>query len=118
MGAENYGQGSSREHAALAPMYLGVKAVIVKSFARIHRNNLINYGILPLEFADVSDYDSIDQGDEVSIAETKNSIENDKPMKLYNKTKGKEISLQANLSQREREMILVGGLLPYIKRGK
>ena len=67
VGGENYGQGSSREHAALAPMYLGLKAVLVKSFARIHRSNLINFGIIPLEFSSKSDYDSIDQGDELQI---------------------------------------------------
>jgi aconitate hydratase len=116
VGAENYGQGSSREHAALAPMYLGIKAVIAKSFARIHRNNLINYGILPLEFADAADYDTLDEGDEIGISNVKASVKSGESLLLHNKTKGKEIRLKANLSQRERELLLLGGLLPYLRR--
>jgi aconitate hydratase len=117
VGGENYGQGSSREHAALAPMYLGVKAVIAKSFARIHRNNLINYGILPLEFDNPAGYAALEQGDEVSISQLKESIKKGaQTLTLHNKTRGGEILLKVNLSPREREMILLGGLLAYIKQ--
>ena len=107
IGGENYGQGSSREHAALAPMYLGVKAVITKSFARIHLANLINFGILPLTFKDPSDYDKIEQGDELAL-----DISNiDKP-RLEDRTKGLNIAVVAQLSsERDRELILAGGAL-------
>ncbi len=116
VGGENYGQGSSREHAALAPMYLGVKAVIAKSFARIHRNNLINYGILPLEFVDATDYDVLSGRDEISLNKVRERIKNNQPLKLYIKAKDRKIVLKANLSERERDMILLGGLLPYIRK--
>jgi aconitate hydratase len=115
VGGENYGQGSSREHAALAPMYLGICAVIAKSFARIHRNNLINYGILPLEFATPSDYELLDMGDEIGLDRLRTSISNGQPLTLHNKTKDCKLTLQAGLSQREREIVLQGGLLPYLK---
>jgi aconitate hydratase len=107
IGGENYGQGSSREHAALAPMYLGVKAVITKSFARIHLANLINFGILPLTFKDPSDYDRIEQGDELAL-----DISNiDKP-RLEDRTKGLNIAVIPQLSsERDRELILAGGAL-------
>jgi predicted aconitate hydratase len=107
IGGENYGQGSSREHAALAPMYLGVKAVITKSFARIHLANLINFGILPLTFKDPSDYDRIEQGDELAL-----DISNiDKP-RLEDRTKGLNIAVIPQLSSvRDRELILAGGAL-------
>ena len=107
IGGENYGQGSSREHAALAPMYLGVKAVITKSFARIHLANLINFGILPLTFKDPSDYDKIEQGDELAL-----DISNiDKP-RLEDRTKGLNIAVVPQLSsERDREIILAGGAL-------
>ncbi|MGC2423953.1 MAG: aconitate hydratase [Nitrospirota bacterium] len=107
IGGENYGQGSSREHAALAPMYLGVKAVITKSFARIHLANLINFGILPLTFKDPSDYDKIEQGDELAL-----DISNiDKP-RLEDRTKGLKIAVVPQLSsERDRELILAGGAL-------
>jgi aconitate hydratase len=107
IGGENYGQGSSREHAALAPMYLGVKAVITKSFARIHLANLINFGILPLTFKDPADYDKIEQGDELAL-----DISNiDKP-RLEDRTKGLNIAVIPQLSsERDRELILAGGAL-------
>lgn len=117
VGGENYGQGSSREHAALAPMYLGIKAVIAKSFARIHRNNLINYGILPLEFVDATDYDILDIRDECSLNRVRDCIINNRLLRLYDKAKDRKILLKANLSERERDMILLGGLLPYIRQG-
>lgn len=116
VGGENYGQGSSREHAALAPMYLGIKAVIAKSFARIHRQNLINFGILPLRFADPTDYDSINQPDEVQIIGAADALrKGDSEFTMSNEASGRSIRLTTDLSDREREMILAGGRLNYIK---
>lgn len=116
VGGINYGQGSSREHAALAPLYLGVKAVIVKSFARIHRSNLINAGILPLTFVNESDYDLISQGDELSIPNVKTLIEEGKNLVVINKTTGKEIPVECELSDRTKDIIIAGGLLNYTKQ--
>ena len=115
VGGVNYGQGSSREHAALAPLYLGVKAVLVKSFARIHRSNLINAGILPLTFVNEADYDSISEGDELAIPDVKKLIMNDSELTVINKTTGKEIPVLCELSDRTRDIILAGGLLNYTK---
>ncbi len=115
IGGVNYGQGSSREHAALAPLYLGVKAVITKSFARIHKANLINAGILPLNFKNEADYDKISLGDELELANIKDIIANDKKIVLKNKTTGDEIELVAELSERDRDMLIDGGLLNYTK---
>ena len=115
VGGTNYGQGSSREHAALAPLYLGVKAIVCKSFARIHRQNLINNGILPLEFVNEGDYDSIDQGDVLVLENIREVIEKGLDIKLKNKTKGTEIPVKCELSERGKNMILAGGLLNYTK---
>ena len=115
IGGHNYGQGSSREHAALAPMYLGVKAVLVKSFARIHRANLINFGILPLTFVKETDYDLINQEDTLEIPDIRNLIINSKEVILINKSNDTKISLRHDLSDRQVEIILVGGLLNYTK---
>lgn len=115
VGGTNYGQGSSREHAALAPLYLGVKAIICKSFARIHRQNLVNNGIIPLEFVNEADYDNIDQGDELSIENIKDIIENSKEIIVKDKTKGIEIPVKCELSERGKGMILAGGLLNFTK---
>lgn len=115
IGGANYGQGSSREHAALVPLYLGVKAVITKSFARIHCANLINAGILPLNFKDEADYDKISQGDELSLPEIKNEIINDKPVTLRNLTTGDSYELKYDLSKRQKDIILAGGLLNYTR---
>ena len=115
VGGTNYGQGSSREHAALAPLYLGVKAIICKSFARIHRQNLINNGILPLEFANESDYDKIDQGDELVIANIREIIENNGKIFVENKTKSFSFEVKCELSERGKGMILAGGLLNFTK---
>jgi len=111
IGGENYGQGSSREHAALAPKYLGVKAVIVKSFARIHLANLVNFGIVPLTFDNPSDYDNIDQNDELELAIGKL----DKDVMLKNKTKGKDIVLKHSLSSLDAEILKSGGKLPWVR---
>ena len=116
IGGANYGQGSSREHAALVPLYLGVKAVITKSFARIHCANLINAGILPLNFQNPDDYDRIDQGDELSLIGIKNAIISNMPAKLVNITKNEEYTLKYDLSQRQKDIILAGGLLNYTKQ--
>ncbi len=113
IGGENYGQGSSREHAALAPKYLGVKAVIAKSFARIHKANLINFGILPLTFANPADYDSVNANDEVSIKDLHAAINTDC---FVANIGGKNIPLKLDISQRDRELLLAGGTLAYIKR--
>jgi len=115
IGGANYGQGSSREHAALAPLYLGVKAVIVKSFARIHKANLINAGIIPLTFKNEADYDKISLKDELVLNNIKELIKNDGKIVMLNKTTGDEIELVAELSQRDREMLIDGGLLNYTK---
>ncbi len=115
IGGANYGQGSSREHAALVPLYLGVKAVITKSFARIHCANLINAGILPLTFAKADDYDKITQGDELSLKGIKNAIINNEPAVLVNLTKNEEYAIDYDLSQRQKDIILAGGLLNYTK---
>lgn len=115
VGGTNYGQGSSREHAALAPLYLGVKAVIVKSFARIHRQNLINAGILPLEFANESDYDKIDQGDTLELSDVRSAIENGETITVRDVTKEFTFVVKCELSSRMRDIMLCGGLLDYTK---
>lgn len=111
VGGANYGQGSSREHAALAPMYLGVKAVITKSFARIHLANLINFGIIPLTFVNEADYDKIDQGDQLEL----NTKTIRKTMTLKNKTKGESYEVTHSLDPRAIEVIKAGGSLAYAK---
>lgn len=116
IGGANYGQGSSREHAALVPLYLGVKAVVAKSFARIHIANLVNAGILPFTFADESDYDKIDQMDELQLAAIRDCIENKKQVVLKNLTKNEAYLLDSShLSDRQRAMLLCGGLLDYTR---
>ena len=115
VGGANYGQGSSREHAALAPLYLGVKAVLTKSFARIHRANLINAGILPLEFENEADYDNINLGDELAISDLRDAVANGRQIVIANKTNGKEIKCNCELTERTRDIILAGGLLNYTK---
>ena len=116
VGGANYGQGSSSEHAALAPLYLGVKAVLVKSFARIHRANLINAGILPLTFANEADYDKIDQGDELELANVRKAIEaGESQLTLRDKTKGIDIPVLCELSGRTKDIVLAGGLLDYTR---
>ena len=116
VGGENYGQGSSREHAALAPLHLGVKAVLVKSFARIHRSNLINAGILPLTFVNEADYDKISQGDELALDGVRKAVEEGKSeLTLKNKTTGAEIPVLCELTGRTKDIILAGGLLDYTR---
>jgi len=116
VGGENYGQGSSREHAALAPMYLGIKWVLAKSFARIHKANLVNFGIIPLTFANSSDYGKIESGDGIRVENVRGSIEKDEPLTLINETKGTEIKAEYDLSERQRQTLLDGGLLNHVKK--
>ncbi len=116
IGGDNYGQGSSREHAALVPLYLGVKAVVAKSFARIHVANLINAGIVPLTFADPSDYDKINQGDKLVLSDIRNAIAAGKSnFTLLNATTGETVNLVGNYSTRQADILLAGGLLNYTK---
>ena len=116
IGGANYGQGSSREHAALVPLYLGVKAVITKSFARIHVANLVHAGLLPFTFANEADYDRIDQMDQLERADIRSAMENNTPVVLKNLTKNEEYPLDAShLSARQRAMLLCGGLLDYTR---
>ncbi|MCR4430312.1 MAG: aconitate hydratase [Tepidanaerobacteraceae bacterium] len=120
VGGANYGQGSSREHAALAPLYLGIKAVIAKSFARIHRQNLINFGILPLTFEDERDYDEINQavaadGDELVIENARERLLSD-AVEVKNLTRGRTFKVRHGLSERQKEIILSGGLLNFANR--
>jgi len=118
VGGANYGQGSSREHAALAPLYLGIKAVIVKSFARIHVANLINAGILPLTFKNESDYDRVSFGDTLALPDVRSRLERGEELVLENKTTGETLLLNAEFSERQTDMLLAGGLLNYTRLSK
>jgi len=116
VGGVNYGQGSSREHAALAPLYLGVKAVLVKSFARIHRANLINAGILPLTFVSEADYENIAEGDNLVIEGVREAVINGvTELTVVNKTNGKSIPVLCELTGRTKDIMLAGGLLDYTR---
>ncbi|MCM8814016.1 MAG: aconitate hydratase, partial [Candidatus Omnitrophica bacterium] len=112
---ESYGQGSSREHAAICPMYLGVKAVIAVSFERIHAANLVNFGILPLRFAAAADYRRLEVGDVLEISDILRALIHDEPLKLTNKTKGEQLNVQCELSARQREILRAGGLLNFTR---
>jgi aconitate hydratase len=116
VGGDNYGQGSSREHAALAPKFLGLRAVIAKSFARIHWQNLANFGVLALEFADPSDYDRIDTNDELVLGDLHDALGRSRSVTVENSTKGEAIELRHRLSPRQVEMIIAGGLIPTLKQ--
>ncbi|MFO7677641.1 MAG: aconitate hydratase [Thermoplasmatota archaeon] len=111
----SYGQGSSREHAALCPMYMGVKAVIAKSMERIHNANLINFGILPLNFKDEKDYDTIDQGDDLEIPNIKKLLKEGKNLVVKNKTKKTKFEVVYTLSDRQKNILLAGGALNQMK---
>lgn len=115
IGGSNYGQGSSREHAALVPLYLGIKAVVAKSYARIHCANLANAGLIPLQFVDEADYDRIDQMDELRLPRIKEELKQGTQVTLEDVTKGFAVQVEAQLTQRQREMVLAGGLLNYTK---
>lgn len=116
VGGSNYGQGSSREHAALAPLYLGIKAVLAKSFARIHMANLINSGILPLVFENEADYDTIDLMDELTIENAEKQIAAGEKIVVKNLTKNKEYTTILTVSERQKEMLYAGGLINFIKK--
>ena len=118
VGGANYGQGSSREHAALVPLYLGIKAVVAKSFARLHKANLINSGIIPLTFKNAEDYDKIDKFDVVTLKDIKSAILNDTDVVLVNETKGEEYVLEGGFSERQKNMLTFGGLLNYTGANK
>ena len=115
IGGNNYGQGSSREHAALVPLYLGVKAVITKSFARIHKANLVNASILPLNFVDADDYDKISVGDKLTLPAIKAELKAGKEITLKNETKNEEYKLICDVSERQIDILTAGGLLDYTK---
>ena len=115
LGGANYGQGSSREHAALVPLYLGIKAVVAKSFARIHVANLINFGIVPMTLANPDDYDNFAEGDQIEIQGFSAAVESANEATLINKTNGKTAKLILTLSVRQRQMLLAGGCLNYTK---
>ncbi len=115
VGGENYGQGSSREHAAINPMYLGVKAVIAKSIARIHKGNLVNHGIIPMLFADPADYDRIDQGDDLAFENLLDQIPTRK-VQVTDKTKGFSFEVKLDLTDNEIDVVLSGGQLSYLKK--
>ncbi|HKO26275.1 MAG TPA: hypothetical protein VJU80_02355, partial [Solirubrobacteraceae bacterium] len=115
---DNYGQGSSREHAALAPLHLGVKAVIAKSFARIHRRNLLAQGIVPLTFSDESDYDKAEVGQKWSMPKLREELENGSETITAKIDDSDELKLSNDFSEHEREILLAGGLLSYLREGE
>jgi aconitate hydratase len=116
VGGSNYGQGSSREHAALVPMYLGVRAVITKSFARIHIANLINAGIMPLTFKNPDDYDKINQGDKLTMENIFAGMDSGE-ITLLDETIGEKFTLVCNFTERQKDILKAGGLLQYTKKG-
>ncbi len=115
IGGENYGQGSSREHAAIAPMFLGIQAVLVRSFARIHLSNLVNFGILPLQFERPEDYDRIESGDVLRMNNVIATMKGNQRYEIENATKGYSFEVISTLNERERDIIEQGGLLPYTR---
>ena len=116
VGGDNYGQGSSREHAALAPRFLGLRAVIAKSFARIHWQNLINYGILPLTLDNPDHYRRIDQGDEIAISDIRSALQRGEPVRIVNQTKNQVYTARHKMSARQVEMILEGSLINKVRK--
>jgi aconitate hydratase len=116
VGGDSYGQGSSREHAALCPMYLGVRIVIAKAIERIHKANLINFCIVPIEFDNPADYDKISQDDQLEIPDLVHSVKNEDSVKIVNKITGTEFTGKLTLSQRDRDILLAGGLLAYTRK--
>jgi len=112
----NYGQGSSREHAALAPRWLGTRVKLVKSFARIHRQNLANFGILPLKFTSDDAYDSIEQGDTLILDDLRDTIQKGTEVEVYNQDKDETYVLEHDLSDRELQMILEGSQIGVVKK--
>lgn len=115
VGGENYGQGSSREHAAMAPMFLGIQAIFAKSYARIHRSNLINFGILPLVLLKAEDYERISQGDQLRVENLRARLERNQPIEIENVTRAEVLEVGHGLNRREVEILLSGGLLNYTR---
>jgi aconitate hydratase len=115
VGGENYGQGSSREHAAMAPMYLGIKAILTKSYARIHRSNLINFGILPLVIKDPNEFEKIQPGDQLRINSLRRELRVNTPLRIENVTQQKVFEVSHGLNEREIEILRSGGLLNYTR---
>ncbi len=113
---KNYGQGSSREHAALAPRFLGLRAVIALQFARIHRDNLVNFGVLPLTFVDAADFEAIEAGDRIAADGLHAALRDGRPIELQNRTRGRRIRVRYELSPRQVEMLHAGGLIPLMRR--
>lgn len=113
---KNYGHGSSREHAALAPAFLGLRIVIAVQFARIHRNNLVNFGVLPLAFVDPDDHARIEQGDFLAIDGLHAALREQRPIEIEDYTRGLHIRVAYELSPRQTEMLLAGGLIPLMRR--
>lgn len=118
VGGANYGQGSSREHAAIAPRYLGLRAVIAVSFARIHWQNLTNFGVLALEFTDPDDYRRVEQGDVLVLERIRDTIGTDTDVKVRNATRDEHYLARHRLSDRQVSMLLAGGLLPWLRQQK
>jgi len=116
VGGDNYGQGSSREHAVLGPRYLGLRAVIAKSFARIHWQNLINFGMLPLTFKTPGDWEDIDREDVLNISDIRNVIQKGQMLTVVNETKNQEYAVEHALSRRQVEMVLQGSLITVIRK--
>ena len=117
VGGHNYGQGSSREQAALAPLHLGIRAIVAKSFARIHRRNLISQGILPLRFVNEADYEQVSQGETWRIESVREVVSAQEPILAAKSDAGREIELEARLLAREREILVAGGMLKYLRGG-
>ena len=115
VGGANYGQGSSREHAAIAPRYLGLHAVIAKSFARIHAQNLVNFGVLPITFLDPDDYDRVDQGDEIVIPHAAQQIRDGRDVTVENRTKDQTYHCTHNLSSRQVDLVTAGSLISFLR---
>ena len=115
VGGDNYGQGSSREHAALAPRYLGLRAVAARAFARIHRQNLVNYGVLPLTFDGDGDYEALEQGETLSFRGLHRALDGDRPVTARCRSDGREIRLRHDLSSRQREVLRAGGLINWLR---
>jgi aconitate hydratase len=114
VGGRNYGQGSSREHAALAPRYLGLRVVIARDFARIHRQNLVNFGVLPATFTDAGEYGAVEQGDTLRIDDLRRAVERGEAIEVENVTRGRRFTVRSDMSERERRVLLAGGITAWV----
>jgi aconitate hydratase len=115
IGGRNYGQGSSREHAAIAPRHLGLRLVLARGYARIHWQNLVNFGILPLEFADEADYERVEQGDRLRIGGVRAALEKGTEVEVRNVTKDETYRARHRLSRRQRDLVAAGGQIPALR---